>query len=60
MTLTEYIRQQLKNPGFKREYDALEDWYQEELERQKALSKEDATLSSPAIGAQDKIRPAFA
>ena len=39
LTLTEYLEEQLKNPTFKREYDALEDWYQEQLARQDALAR---------------------
>lgn len=37
MTLDEFLNEQLKNPAFKREYDALEGWYQEELAKQEAL-----------------------
>lgn len=36
MTLDEFLNEQLKDPAFKREYDALEGWYQEELARQEA------------------------
>ena len=30
-TWLEFLEEQLKDPEFKREYDALEDWNQEEL-----------------------------
>ena len=38
MTLDEFLNEQLKDPEFKREYDALEGWYQAELARQEALT----------------------
>jgi hypothetical protein len=39
MTLDEFLNEQLKDPEFKREYDALEGWYQQELARQEALDR---------------------
>lgn len=32
MTLDEFLSESLKGPDFKREYDALEGWYQEALD----------------------------
>lgn len=37
LTFSDYHREKMKDPNFKREYDALEGWYQEELARQEAL-----------------------
>ena len=45
LTLTEYLEEQLKDPTFKREYDALEDWYQEQLAWQDALTRAEQTVS---------------
>ena len=39
MTFDEFLNEQLKDPEFKREYDALEGWYQEELRKQEAMKK---------------------
>lgn len=41
MTLDEFLNEQLKDPDFKREYDALEGWYQAELARQEALDRKE-------------------
>ena len=53
MTLDEFLNDQLKDPAFKREYDALEGWYQEELARQEALDRaeeeERRRASTPAV-----------
>ena len=59
MTLDEYVKEQLKDPAFKREYDALEEWYQKELARQDALA---AQKPSPpaAKGGRLAKRPAYA
>ena len=44
-TWEEFLEEQLKDPAFKREYDALEGWYQEELTKQEALDRiEDGKL----------------
>ena len=48
MTLDEFLSESLKDPDFKREYDALEGWYQEELAKQEALDHmEDEKLRQP-------------
>ena len=39
LTFSDYHREKMKDPHFKREYDALEGWYQEELARQEALDR---------------------
>ena len=41
MTLDEFLKESRKDPDFKREYDALEGWYQEELAKQEALDRID-------------------
>ena len=46
-TWLEFLEEQLKDPEFKREYDALEDWYQEELAQQRTLSRDDKVTASP-------------
>jgi hypothetical protein len=46
---TEFRETLLKDPAFKREYDALEDWYQEELARQRALDAADEGAARPAV-----------
>ena len=47
-TWLEFLEEQLKDPEFKREYDALEDWYQEELAQQRALNRDNNGSVSPA------------
>ena len=48
MTLDEFLNESLKDPDFKREYDALEGWYQEELAKQEVLDRmEDEKLRHP-------------
>ena len=42
MTFAEYHKEKMKDPGFKREYDALEDWFQEELAVQEKSAPHDA------------------
>lgn len=42
------MEEQLKDPEFKREYDALEGWYQEELAQQRALNRDNNGSASPA------------
>ena len=45
MTLDEFLNESLKGSDFKREYDALAGWYQEELTTQEALDRiEDGKL----------------
>ena len=46
LTLNEYLEEQLKDPAFKREYDALEGWYQEQLARQDALARVEKPAAS--------------
>lgn len=45
-TWLEFLEEQLKDPEFKREYDALEDWYQEELAQQRALNHDNKGSAS--------------
>ena len=40
-TWAEYKAEALKDPELKREYDALEGWYQAELARQEALDRKE-------------------
>lgn len=44
-TWAEYKAKALKDPELKREYDALEGWYREELARQEALDRAEKRLS---------------
>ena len=48
LTLNDYLEEQLKDPAFKREYDALEGWYQEQLARQDAPSHIEKPTASNA------------
>lgn len=48
MTLNDFLNEQLQDPDFKREYDALEDWYQAELAKQEALDRAEASSSASA------------
>lgn len=47
-TWAEFLGEQLKDPEFKREYDALENWYQEELAQQRTLNRDNNGSASPA------------
>ena len=47
-TWEEFLEEQLKDPAFKREYDALEGWYQEQLARQDALVHTEKPTASNA------------
>ena len=47
-TWLEFLEEQLKDPEFKREYDALEDWNQEELAQQRTLNRDNNDSASPA------------
>ncbi len=58
MTLDEFLNEQLKDPEFKREYDALEGWYQQELARQEALDR--AEEEERRHASTPPPRPAFA
>ena len=46
---TEFRETLLKDTEVKREYDALEDWYQEELARQRALDAADEGAARPVV-----------
>lgn len=48
-TWAEFLEEQLKDPEFKKEYDALEGWYQEELARQRALNRESITMPTSTV-----------
>ena len=58
-TWLEFLEEQLKDPEFKREYDALEDWYQEELAQQRTLNHDNKGSASPASD-HDASRIAYA
>ena len=60
MTLDEFLNEQLKDPDFKREYDALEGWYQAELARQEALDRAEEEERRRASAPPTAPRPAFA
>ena len=60
MTLDEFLNEQLKDPAFKREYDALEGWYQEELARQEALDHAEEEERRRASAPPTAPRTAFA
>ena len=49
-TWEEFLEEQLKDPTFKREYDALEDWFQEELAVQEKSAPRDAHTEIVAKG----------
>lgn len=57
MTLDEFLNEQLKDPDFKREYDALEGWYQAELAQQEALDRKEEEARRAST---PPSRPAFA
>ena len=46
-TWAEYKTNALKDPELKREYDALEGWYREELAKQEALDHTETEKRSP-------------
>ena len=60
MTLDEFLNEQLKDPEFKREYDALEGWYQAELARQEALDRAEEEERRRASAPPTAPRTAFA
>ena len=57
-TWEEFKRESLKDPDIKREYDALEGWYQAELARQEALDRKEEEEARRC--ASPPSRPAFA
>ena len=57
LTFADYHREKMNPPEFKREYDALEGWYQQELARQEAL---DRAEEEERRHASTPPRPAFA
>lgn len=59
VTWDEVFTDLMKDPDFKREYDALEGWYQAELARQEALDRaEAASAASPKPRKRSTPRPA--
>nr|WP_325190945.1 XRE family transcriptional regulator [uncultured Selenomonas sp.] len=56
-TWAEYKAEALKDPELKREYDALEGWYQAELARQEALDRKEEEARRAST---PPSRPAFA
>ena len=46
VTWNEVFTELMKDPDFKREYDALEDWYQAELAKQEALDRAETSSSA--------------
>ena len=60
MTLDEFLNEQLKDPEFKREYDALEGWYQAELAKQEALDRAEEEERRRASAPPTAPRTAFA
>ena len=50
MTFAEYHKEKMQDPDFKREYDALEDWFQEELAAQEKSAPRDAHAEIVAKG----------
>ena len=60
LTFSDYHREKMKDPNFKREYDALEGWYQEELARQEALDRAEEEERRRASTPPTAPRPTFA
>ena len=61
LTFSDYHREKMKDPDFKREYDALEDWYQAELAKQEALDRAEASSSaSPKPHQPTHLNPSLA
>ena len=59
LTFSDYHKEKMKDPAFKREYDALEGWYQAELAKQEALDRAEATTHpSPKPRKRSTPRPA--
>ena len=59
-TWEEYKEKALQDPELKREYDALEGWYQEELARQEALDRAEEEERRRASAPPTAPRTAFA
>ena len=59
-TWEEFKRESLKDPDIKREYDALEGWYQAELARQEALDRAEEEERRRASTPPTAPRTAFA
>ena len=60
LTFSDYHREKMKDPNFKREYDALEGWYQEELARQETLDRAEEEERRRASAPPTAPRTAFA
>lgn len=59
LTFSDYHRKKMKDPAFKREYDALEGWYQAELARQSASDRTEAAPHAAPKPRKRKVsRPA--
>jgi toxin-antitoxin system, antitoxin component, xre family len=56
-TWAEYKEKALKDSDLKREYDALEGWYQAELARQEALDRAEKA-ASPSSARRKRQHPA--
>ena len=57
LTFSDYHKENMKGPDFKREYDALEGWYQAELARQEALDGSEKA-ASPSSTRRKRQQPA--
>lgn len=60
VTWDEVFADLMKDPNFKREYDALEGWYQAELARQEALDRAEEEERRRASTPPTAPRTAFA
>ena len=60
VTWDEVFADLMKDPNFKREYDALEGWYQAELARQEALDRAEEEERRRASAPPTTPRPAYA
>ena len=60
LTFSDYHREKMTDPNFKREYDALEGWYQEELARQEALDRAEEEKRRRASAPPTAPRSTFA
>ena len=57
LTFSDYHKEKMKDPDIKREYDALEGWYQAELARQEALDRAEKA-ASPSSTRRKRQQPA--
>ena len=57
LTFSDYHKEKMKDPDFKREYDALEGWYQAELAKQEALDRAEKA-ASPSSTTRKRQQPA--